>query len=64
MTEPTGPTPPTATREDLLVKHTEARHRRNEAALGSAEWEKASEEVAQIEIEIARIEREMVPPKL
>jgi hypothetical protein len=65
MNAPKRPTPPgPTTREELLVKHAEARHRRNAAALGSAEWAEASEEVARIEIEVARIEREMVPPKL
>jgi hypothetical protein len=66
MTEPSATPPPSganASRERLLVQHAEARRRRNQAALGGEEWEAASEEVARIEIEIARIEREMVPPK-
>jgi hypothetical protein len=57
-----GETPAT-TREQLLVQHAEARRRRNAATLGSAEWEHASAEVGRIEVEIARIERAMDPPR-
>jgi hypothetical protein len=53
---------PATTREELLVQHAEARHRRNAAEPGSHEWEHASSDVGRIEIEIARIEREMDPP--
>jgi hypothetical protein len=53
-----------ATREALLERHAEARRRRNAAALGSHEWELASAEVGRIEIEIARIERAMDPPRV
>ena len=38
--------------------------RRNAAALGGHEWEQASAEVGRIEIEIARIERAMDPPRV
>ena len=52
------------TREQLLALHEQARRRRNDAPLGGGEWEAASAEVGRLEIEIARIEREMVPPKV
>jgi hypothetical protein len=50
------------TREELLVRHREARARRNAAEGGSHEWEQAQAEVGRIEVEIARIERAMDPP--
>ena len=54
---------PAPTRESLLSRHADARRRRNAAPLGSHEWEQASAEVARIEVEIARQERAMDPPK-
>jgi hypothetical protein len=51
-----------ATREELMVQHAEARQRRMAADGGSPEWERASHDVGRIEIEIARLEREMDPP--
>lgn len=59
-----GETTPVPTREQLLAQHAEARRRRNEAPLGSHEWEAASQEVGRIEIEIARTERAMDPPRV
>jgi hypothetical protein len=56
-------TPPT-TREQLLVQHAEARARRNAAPLGSHAWEVATADVGRIEVEIARIERAMDPPRV
>jgi hypothetical protein len=53
-----------STREELLALHREARHRRISAEPGSHEWEEASAEVGRIEVQIARIEREMAPPKM
>jgi hypothetical protein len=53
----------TATRESLLALHEQARRRRNAAPLGGKEWEEASHEVGRLEIEIARIERAMDPPR-
>jgi hypothetical protein len=50
------------TREELMAQHAEARKRRMAAVGGSPEWEQASHDVGRIEIEIARIEREMDPP--
>jgi hypothetical protein len=52
------------TREELLKLHAAARHRRDAAELGSREFRKAAEEIARIEVEIARIERAMVPPRI
>lgn len=53
-----------ATREELLRQHAEARHRRNAAPLGGEEHRAAVAEIARIEVEIARIERGMNPPKV
>ena len=58
-----GKTPP-ATRETLLEQHAAARKRRHAAELGSHEWEQASAEVGRIEVEIARLERAMDPPRV
>jgi len=51
------------TREELLVEHAAARQRRDAAPLGSAAFRKGADEVARIEVEIARIERAMTPPR-
>jgi hypothetical protein len=59
-----GDAAPAQTREELLALHAEARRRRNGAALGSHEWEVASQEVGRIEVEIARLERAMDPPRV
>ncbi len=58
------PAPLPATRDELLVLHREARHRRFAAEPGSHEWEQASAEVSRIEIAIAQLERDMTPPKM
>jgi len=63
--DPSAAAPFTATtREELLALHRAARARRNAAAPGGHEWEQASIEVGRIEVEIARIEREMTPPRV
>jgi hypothetical protein len=59
-----GDVVPAQTREELLAQHAEARRRRNAAPLGGHEWEAASAEVGRIEIEIARLERAMDPPRV
>ena len=59
-----GDIAPATTRDELLVQHADARRRRNSAPLGSHEWEAASLEVGRIEIEIARLERSMDPPRV
>ena len=56
-------TEPTKTREGLLIDHTAARQRRDGAPLGSHEYRAALEELARIEVEIARVERAMTPPR-
>ena len=53
-----------STREELLVLHRAARERRLHAEPGGHEWEQASADVGEIEIQIARIEREMTPPRV
>ncbi len=60
----TAPAAPAETREQLLVRHAEARARRNAAELGSPAWQQASAEVGRIEVEIARAERLMDPPRV
>ncbi|HEX5590414.1 MAG TPA: hypothetical protein VFX65_09015 [Candidatus Limnocylindrales bacterium] len=50
------------TREGLLALHREARRRRDGAPLDSEERAAATEEIARIEVHIARIERAMDPP--
>jgi hypothetical protein len=50
------------TREELLVLHAAARHRRDAAELDSQEFQRAAEEIARIEVEVARLERAMTPP--
>jgi hypothetical protein len=62
-TKPAEPALPTS-REELLVAHAEARRRRHAAPLGDRDWEAASAEVARIEVEIARLERELDPPRV
>jgi len=47
---------------ELLDLHRSARARRNSAALGSSDWERAVEEIARIEVQIARVERSASPP--
>ena len=49
-------------RDALLVLHRAARRRRDAAGLMSEERVAATEEIARIEIHIARIERAMDPP--
>ncbi len=48
------------TRPALLALHAEVRRRRDRAALGGAEYRQACEEIAAIEVQIARIEQ---PPE-
>ena len=64
MTSPKAGEPVTLpdNRDALLVLHREARRRRDAAPLLSEERAEASEEIARIEIQIARVERAMDPP--
>ncbi len=59
---PTRPRLP-GTREALLQRHAQARRARSAAELGSEAFRDAAEELGQIEVEIARIERAMTPPR-
>jgi hypothetical protein len=52
------------TRDALLDLHRETRRRRNAAAHGSEEHKAAIDLIGRIEVEIARIEREMDPPRV
>lgn len=54
----------TRTRDKLLREHAEARRRRNAAELGSEDHRQAVADVARIEVEIARVERAMDPPRV
>ncbi len=49
-------------RDALLVLHRAARRRRDAAPLMSEERAEATQELARIEVHIARIERAMDPP--
>jgi hypothetical protein len=51
------------TREQLMVRHADARKRRNTAALDSEAFRAAVDELGRIEVRIAAIERDQVPPK-
>ena len=55
---------PAATREELLVQHADARRRRNAAVPAATNGRQASQDVGRIEVEIARLERAMDPPRV
>ena len=46
-----------ATREQLMAQWREARGRRDAAPLGGEEFRAAAEEIARLEVEIARLDR-------
>jgi hypothetical protein len=52
-----------STREELMARHADARKRRNSAPLDSEAFRAAVDELGRIEIRVAAIERDMVPPK-
>ena len=65
MTAPRPADPPLPqTRAALLELHRATRARRNAAAHGSEEHKAAVDLIGRIEVEIARIEREMDPPRV
>ena len=65
MTERSAPEPDLPkSREALLELHRETRRRRNKAAHGSPEHRAAIDLIGRIEVEIARIERGMDPPRV
>jgi hypothetical protein len=49
-------------RAALLILHAEVRRRRDRAALGGPEFRAACEEIAAIEVQIARIEQAPMAP--
>ena len=51
------------TREELMARHAEARKARNSAPLESEAFRAAVDEIGRIEVRVAAIERDMVPPK-
>ena len=51
------------TREELLELHRKTRKRRNAAPHGSEEHRAAIDLIGRIEVEVARIERAMDPPR-
>ena len=53
-----------ATRPELLELHRELRRRRDAAPLDSHERAEAMEEIARVEVEVARRERAMDPPRV
>jgi hypothetical protein len=57
-----GPKLP-GTREELLELHRTTRKRRNAAPHGSEEHRAAIDLIGRIEVEVARIERAMDPPR-
>jgi hypothetical protein len=59
---PTAPMDPTVAA--LLGRHAAARRRRNAAPLGSPDYEAACEEIARIEVEIARLGRAANPAQV
>jgi len=52
-----------ATREELMTRHADARKRRNNSPLDSEAFRAAVDELGRIEVRVAAIERDMVPPK-
>jgi hypothetical protein len=56
-----GPYDPGRSRADLMVRHVQARRRRDAAPLGSAEYRAACEEIASVEVAIAALEEPRAP---
>jgi hypothetical protein len=51
-------------RADLLALHADWRRRRDAAPLGSPAYVEACDQIGRIEVEVARIERTMDPPRV
>jgi hypothetical protein len=51
-------------RDELLALHRELRHRRDAAPLESDERAQAMTDIGRVEVEIARLDRATVPPRL
>ena len=60
----TAPQPEPSPRDQLMREWREARARRHAAELGSDDYRAACDEIARIEIESARVERAMDPPRV
>ena len=56
--------PEASPREQLMTEWRAARQRRHAAELGSDAYREACDDLARIEIEIARVERAMDPPRV
>ncbi|CAN5702851.1 hypothetical protein BH24CHL5_BH24CHL5_05220 [soil metagenome] len=52
MSAPTGAKRSRRTREELLAAHADARRRRDQAELDSAEFRAAAEQIAELEIQM------------
>ena len=63
-TRPPTETPLPEDRASLLALHREWRNRRDRAPLDSEERAEAMIEIGRIEVQIARIERAMDPPRI
>jgi hypothetical protein len=61
---PRSPNAAPPTRDRLMGEWRAARHRRDAAALGSDAYREACDDIARIEVEIARLERAMDPPRV
>jgi hypothetical protein len=59
-----APQPAPSPREQLMQEWRAARARRHAAELGSDAYRLACDDIARIEIEIARVERAMDPPRV
>jgi hypothetical protein len=64
MNAPKASTAADPTREQLMALWREARRRREAADLGSVAYRRALEDLARIEVDIARIERALDPPRM
>ena len=64
MTDPQPPQRTEPTREQLMEEWRAARRRRHDAEHGSEAYREACDDIGRIEVEIARIERSMDPPRV
>jgi len=64
MNDPQRPAAEPLTREQLMEEWRAARRRRHAAELGTEAYREACDDIARIEIEIARVERAMDPPRV
>jgi len=64
MTNQNVPATTPRSREQLMDEWRAARARRHAAELGGEDFRAACDDIARIEVEIARIERAMDPPRV